>query len=109
MPRTNDLISFLAGSMMFTSLDLRLGYWKFRMSDESVEKTAFVTQKGHWQWLVMPIGLTNAPRTFQKVIKNVLGDLTIKFVKVYLDGIIIHRPDVCSHKCYRNYVNATCS
>ena len=44
MPRTNDLVSSLAGSTVFTSLDLRSGYWQLRMSDESVEKTAFVTQ-----------------------------------------------------------------
>ena len=42
MPRTNDLVSSLAGSMVFTSLDLRSGYWQLHMSDESVEKTAFV-------------------------------------------------------------------
>ena len=45
----------------------------------------------------MPIGLTNAPSTFQKVMQNVLGDLTIKFVQVYLDKIIIHSPDVCGN------------
>ena len=45
----------------------------------------------------MLIGLTNASSTFQKVIQNVLGDLIIKFVKVYLDDIIIHSPDVFSH------------
>ena len=46
---------------------------------------------------MMPIGLTIAPSTFQKVMQNVLGDLTMKFVKVYLDDIIIHSPEVCSH------------
>ena len=45
----------------------------------------------------MPIGLTNAPSIFQKVMKNVMGDLTMKFVKVYLDDIIIHSPNICSH------------
>ena len=44
MPRTNDLVSSLAGSTVFTSLDLRSGYWQLRMSDESMEKTPFVTQ-----------------------------------------------------------------
>ena len=83
--------------MVFTSFDLRSGYWQLRMSDESVEKTAFVTQWGYWEWLVMPMGLTNASSTFQKVMQNLLGDLTMKFVKAYLDDIIIHSPDACSH------------
>ena len=64
MPRNNDLGSSLAGSTVFTSLDLRSGYWQLRMSDESVEKTAFVTQWRYWEWLVMPMGLTNASSTF---------------------------------------------
>ena len=64
---------------MFTSLNLRSGYCQLRMSDESMEKTAFVTQLGHWEWLVMRMVLINAPSMFQKIIQNVLGDLTMKF------------------------------
>ena len=45
----------------------------------------------------MPMGLTNAPSMFQKVMKNVLGDHAMKFAKVYQDDIIIHSPNVCSH------------
>ena len=44
MPRTDDLVSLLAGTMVFTSLNLRSGYWQLRISDKSMEKTAFVTQ-----------------------------------------------------------------
>ena len=43
-PEPNDLVSSLAGIVVFISLDLRSGYWKLRMSDENMEKTAFVTQ-----------------------------------------------------------------
>ena len=45
----------------------------------------------------MPIGLNNALSTFHKVMQNVLGNLTMKFVKIYLDDIIIHSPNDCSH------------
>ena len=52
----------------------------------------------------MPMGLTNAPSIFQKVIQNVLGDLTMKFVKVYVDDIIIHSPDIRIHVYYAHKV-----
>ena len=45
----------------------------------------------------MPIGLTNAPNMFQKEIQNVIGDFTMKFMKFYLDDIIIHSSNICSH------------
>ena len=65
------------------------------MHPESVYKTAFVTTKGQWEWLVLPIGLNNTPSSFQRTVTRLLGDMP--YVKVYLDDIIIHSWTVAKH------------
>ena len=67
------------------------------MHKDSSEKTAFVTADGQHEWLVLPMGLTNAPSSFQRIMKNALSDLTRMCVKVYLDDIIIHSKSVAEH------------
>ena len=82
---------------MFSSLELRSGYWYIWMHKDSIEKTAFVTADGQYEWLVLPMGLTNAPSSFQHITNNVLSDLTRTCVKVYLDDIVIHSKLVAEH------------
>ena len=67
------------------------------MHKDSIEKTAFVTADGQYEWLVLPMGLTNAPSSFQWIMNNALSDLTRTCVKVYLDDIIIHGKLVAEH------------
>ena len=67
------------------------------MHKDSIEKTAFVTPDGQYEWLVLSIGLTNAPSSFQRIMNNALSDLTHTCVKVYLDDIIIHSKLVAEH------------
>ena len=67
------------------------------MHKDSIEKIAFVTADGQYEWLVLPMGLTNAPSSFQRIMNNVLSDLTHTCVKVYLDDIIIHSKSVAEH------------
>ena len=74
------------------------------MHEDSIEKTAFVTADGQYEWLVLPMGLTNAPSSFQRIMNNVLGDLTRKCVKVYLDDIIIHSRDKAEHMSHLRLV-----
>lgn len=88
LPRINDVLDGMVGSKWFTKLDLRSGYYQVAMSNNSIEKTAFVTPDGHYEFLRMPFGLRNAPSHFSKIMYKALGSLP--FVKIYLDDITIH-------------------
>jgi hypothetical protein len=87
----------LGNSSWFSSLDLANGYWQVEMDPKDREKTAFITQFGTYQFIVMPFGLCNAPATFQRLMNDVLEDLLWKFVVVYLDDINVHSTSFDQH------------
>ena len=95
VPRINDLLDSLGGSVFFTQLDLASGYWQIRMNNKSIEKTAFSTPFGHYEFLKMPFGLKCAPAEFCRIMNRIFGNLT--FVKVYFDDITIHSTDFETH------------
>ena len=88
LPRITDILDNMLGSKWFSTLDLKSGYYQVAMSPSSIEKTAFVTPDGHFEFLRLPFGLKNAPAHFSKIMYQALGDLN--FVKIYLDDITIH-------------------
>ena len=75
LPRIDATLDSLAGATYFTTLDLASGYWQVAVEEPDKEKTVFSVPEGHFEFSVMPFGLTYVPVTFQRLIKCVLTGL----------------------------------
>ena len=89
LPRMDDSIDALSGSKWFSTLDLLSGYWQVKMDPKDIEKTAFATPFGLYQFKVMPCGLANAPATFERLMERVLTGLHWEICLIYIDDIIV--------------------
>ncbi|GJP42752.1 hypothetical protein CLOM_g2287 [Closterium sp. NIES-68] len=87
----------LRGATVFYKLDQRSGHWHIRMADNSINKTAFRTRYGSYEYLVLPFGLTNALATFQAKMNDILCSLLEECVVMYLDDILIYSRDMQQH------------
>ena len=90
LPRIEESLDCLNGAIIFTSLDIKAGYWQVEMEETSIPYTAFtVGPLGFYECVCMPFGLINAPATFQHLMESCLGDYHLKYCIIYLDNIII--------------------
>ena len=98
LPHIEDTLDSLNGVCIFTSLDLKSGYWQVELDEESIPLTAFtVGPLGFYECVRMPFGLTNAPATFQRLMELCLGELHLDWCIIYLDDIIIFSKDPDDH------------
>ena len=90
LPRIEDALDSLNGACIFTSLDLKSGYWQVELDEDSIPLTAFtVGPLGFYESVRMPFGLTNVPATFQRLMESCLSELHLDWCIIYLDDIII--------------------
>lgn len=99
LPNISDILDKLGRSQYFTTLDLASGFHQIEVHPDSIPKTAFSVENGHYEYVRMPFGLKNAPATFQRVMDNVLKDLLNKICLVYMDDIIIFSTSLQEHIC----------
>ena len=97
LPNINQLLCQLGRSKLFTTLDLRSGYWQIPLAEESKPLTAFSTPEGHYEFQVLPFGLRDAPGAYQRIVSSVLAGLTGHCAQVYLDDVVCLGPSFEAH------------
>jgi len=89
LPRIDACHDSLGGTLYFSSLDMRSGYWQVPVKEEDIDKTCFVTHKGLFGFKVLSFSLCNAPSTFQRLVDMAFAGLTWEICLAYLDDLII--------------------
>ncbi|KAL4010566.1 hypothetical protein IC575_030067 [Cucumis melo] len=107
LPRIDDLFDQLQGATVFSKIDLRSGYHQLRIKDGDVPKTTFRSRYGHYEFIVMSFGLTNAPAVFMDLMNRVFREFLDTFVIVFIDDILIYFKTEAEHEKHLRMVLQT--
>ena len=97
LPKIDDLFNQLKGASVFSKIDMRSGYHQLRIKDVDVHKMTFRTRYGHYEFLVMPFGLKNAPGAFMDLMNRVFRPYVDQFVMVFIVDILVYSKDREDH------------
>src|SRR6266478_1153060 len=98
LPLISDLLTTPAPARIYMKIDLKHTYHLVHIAEGDELKTAFCTQYGSFEWMVMPFGLLNTPASFQRFINEVIGELTDVCTVGYLDDILIYLDSLENHQ-----------
>jgi transposase InsO family protein len=104
LPRIDEIFDQLTDAKYYTKFDFKSGYFQVPLSKEDRPKTAFSTRDNHYQFTVLPQGITNGPATFQRVINHILGPARWKYALAYIDDVIIYSNTFEEHLSHLNDV-----
>ena len=97
IPRIDDTLDRLGRAKIFSKIDLASGYHQVEMHPDHRHRTAFQTRFGLFEYVVMPLGLSNAPATFQRLMNSIFHEGLDHFCTVYLDDILIFSASIEEH------------
>jgi hypothetical protein len=97
-PRIDDLFDQLKGARIFSKIALRFSYHQVRIKEEDISKTTFRTRYGHYEFMVVPFGLSNTSTFFMCLMNGVFREYLDKFVIVFLDDILIYSKSEKEHE-----------
>ena len=107
LPRINDLFDQLQGASIFSKINLLSRYHQLRTKDVDIHKTTFGTRYGHYEFLVMPFGLTKAPTAFMDLMNRDFQSYVDQFVVVFINDILVYSKGQENHDTHLRVVLET--